>query len=303
MSFDINSFNLAYHPVLGEGVWSRVYDLSDGTVIKLVKAESGGMTTGRDKFFREIEALSSLSSRDDLRTLVPHILAHGEIASDMRAGKDGHALWVRMTKKEGRSIDQETIAAMDEKGREALGGNLGRHIARLHQALAEAAIPPIVWTGGPFDELKEAAVNRPDLLHSIGILEQEYHRIFDSFDAIPCHNDCNLSNILFADGAISGVLDFAECNHNFPEKDISDIVKTCPCLEDQIVQAYERESGRLLDRRRIVFGLAENALYGVVIMAQKGDEAASRSYQRKLAQHMATLGYAPSSQSTINCVP
>jgi len=49
-AFDIRHFNPAAHILLGEeGLWGRVYDLGDGTVLKLACETCSGMGSGREK--------------------------------------------------------------------------------------------------------------------------------------------------------------------------------------------------------------------------------------------------------------
>lgn len=284
----MDGFNPADFPVLGKGVWSRVHDLSDRTVIKLVKEAAAGMNTGRSKFNREIEVLGRLQHHEDLKGLVPEILAHGVISAESLLAVEGYALWVRMTKMPGDKLDIEQINHLPPYLRQKIGKNLGQFIGRLHKALANADIPPLITEGAPFDELRSAFAQNDFYLKCVDIIEAEYNDILSSMNAMPCHNDCNPSNLLLDGMNISAVLDFAECNHNFFEKDLSDILKKCPSLQDPLIAAYEEETGRKVSGRLITFGLAEVTLYDIALIS---DERENRIYQEKFFTLMERLGY------------
>ena len=68
MSTDLNFQSSAVRPasMIGEGVFGRVYDLRDGTVLKVARDKSAGIGSGRVKINKEFEALTRLQGSADL---------------------------------------------------------------------------------------------------------------------------------------------------------------------------------------------------------------------------------------------
>jgi hypothetical protein len=108
--------------------------------------------------------------------------------------------------------------------------------------------------------------------------------------AMPSHGDFNTSNLMFTpDRQVCGILDFAECGTDFPEKDISDVVNDLPWLLKSVICGYEEESSFRIDLSRLTLGLAENALYGAVIGTRSGDVAETAQNRALLITHLQRL--------------
>ncbi len=283
-SFAIQSFSPRIARLLGEGIWGRVYDLGDGTVLKLARENCGGVGSGRKKIEKEYAALTMFADVQPIRDLLPRALEKGDVPLDSPLAKDGFALWLRMTKKEGAPLYVYMIEELSSSDKRILGENIGRTLARLHAAMATVPYLQLTDSSGPFDEIKKIIPARGFYQDAIAFLEQEYARIPTDIIKRPAHNDFNTSNLLFSGLEVCGILDFAECGANFPEKDIGDILKECPSLEEPMIAGYEAESGFTIDRRRLLLGLAENALYGVVISERLGDPGDAGECRSQLKQ-------------------
>lgn len=287
--FHIESFDPARYPLLGEGVWGRVYDLGDGTVLKIAREKSAGIGSGREKIEREYAALGALAGAQDVRGLIPRALGKGDVPANASLAAQGFSLWLRMEKISGKPLTADDIECASEDDRQRVGESCGRTLARLHKAMQGVAIPRN--DAGNYNDLKADMAGNAFYLACIAALEQETARIPAAILCRPAHNDYNISNILFQNNEVCGILDFAEWGAGFPEKDISDVIREIPCIEDHMIRAYERESGFKVDSRKISVGLAENALYGAAIEERRNNPIETAKSLDVLIRELAKLGY------------
>jgi hypothetical protein len=276
--------------VIGEGVFGRVYDLGDGTVLKLGRDKCAGIGSGREKIDNEFETLTKLQAATDLVGLIAQPLGKGEIPSTTELAREGFELWLRTSKLPGRLLYAHVINGLSSTEQQAVGASVGRTLARLHAAMSRV-LPSGISAGIPYQEIEQEVGNSQFYRNVIAALRVERERIPESIRARPAHNDCNLSNLLFTGHEVTGVLDFAECGNEFPEKDLSDVVSNAPVLAESLIGAYENAAGFAVNPRRLTLGLAENALYGSVIDARRGDREASEKSRLLLVRYLAELGH------------
>jgi Phosphotransferase enzyme family len=286
--FSIAGFDLARRALLGEGIFGRVYDLNDGTVLKLVREKCSGIGSGREKIENEFETLTKLQAADDLRGLIALPLGTGDIPAANPLAGEGFALWLRTTKMPGKQLYSHIINTLPPSEQQAIGTAAGRALARLHAALA-MVFPAQLSAGIPYSEISREVSGSRFYLDAIAALTAERTRIPEPVRARPAHNDYNLSNLLFTGFAVTGILDFAERGNEFPEKDLSDVIKNAPVLAGPLVRGYEEDSGFKTDPRRILLGLAENALYGAVISERGGDSKGAAEEQAELRRYLERL--------------
>ena len=286
--FSIDAFDPKESQLLGEGLWGRVYDLGDGTVLKLAREACAGIGNGREKIQREYEALTLLVRPEGLEGLIPRTLGRGDLPPGLLPG---FAVWLRTTRIEGDPLSSSAIESATLQDQHELGASIGETLARLHRALKELESGRLgIRDGRVYAELREAVGCDPLYLESLAILEAERSRIPPDRVQI-CHNDYNISNLLFAGQKVCGLLDFAETGLGYPEKDISDTLSEIPCLEEPLIRSYQLESGMKLDPNRIVLGVAENALYSAVISERLGDLPGVKCGRELLARQLEKLGF------------
>ena len=284
---DLSDINPDHLVLLGEGVWGRVYDCQDGTVLKTARTQCAGLGDGREKIENEFRVLSRLNSIDFFKGLVPEPFGHGEYSartnentaepaeiksiSDLFTG--GFNLWLRISKMDGDRLHLQDVMALGEKDRQILGQNIGKILGNMHIAALDAELAPVETetASDKFRILKDAADQDEELLEVIGILEREISKIPDEIKYRPAHNDFNITNLLFKDLEVCAILDFAETSRNFPEKDLSDIINELPQLKDCIIRGYQDCTSFDVDQRRLSVGLIENGLYGALIAARNSD--------------------------------
>lgn len=292
-SFILN-FQPQQHTLLGEGVWGRVYDLGDGSVLKIARETCSGVGSGQEKITREYEALRALAGLPELKDLLSTAMGTGEIPQHSDLRKDGFTVWLRTKKLHGQRLCISQIEELSEKDRNLVGASIGKTLAVLHRAMA--SLPKASLSMGeaktqpdPYGDIKKAIAHDPICMACAKTLEEEWFKIPEDIRSRPAHNDYNTSNLLFEEYQVCAVLDFAEWGINFPEKDISDILKECPSLADPMVTAYEQELGWKTDPRRIALGIAENMLYGIAIYEGSGDMESAQRARGDLVRQLAGL--------------
>jgi aminoglycoside phosphotransferase (APT) family kinase protein len=254
--------------LLGEGVWGRVYDLGDGTVLKIAREACAGIGSGGAKIENECIALQLLAAAGALAGLIPVVRGRGDIPPASPLAGEGFTVWLRMTKMPGRSISPEHVGALSRSRQSRIARDIGVALARVQAALRDA--PAVVRTSvapasaaAVYAGVTAAAeqLGDPFYLNAIASLTRARSQVAPAVLAHATHGDFNTSNVLVGDdGGICGILDFAEWGADFPEKDFAHILQELPAIADHVVASYERASGFVTDPARLALASAENAL-------------------------------------------
>jgi hypothetical protein len=293
--FDIANFTPTR--LLGEGVWGRVYDLGDGTVLKVAREACAGIGSGGAKIENECIALELLAAADALVGLIPVVRGRGDIPPASPLAAEGFTVWLRMTKMPGRSISPEHVGGLSRSRQSRIARDIGVTLARVQAALREAlavertSFAP-AGAAAAYAEITGAAeqLGDPFYLNVIATLTRARSQLQPAVLAHAVHGDFNTSNILVGDdGGICGILDFAEWGADFPEKDFAHILQELPAIADQVVASYERASGFITDPARLALALAENALFGAVIGERQRDAESVQSCRRDLSAALEKL--------------
>src|SRR5262245_64798335 len=123
--------------LLGEGVWGRVYDLDDGTVLKIAREACAGIGSGGAKIENECIALQLLAATGALAGLIPVVRGRGEIPPTSPLAAEGFAIWLRMTKMPGRSISLEYVSGLSRSQQSRIAGDIGVTVARVQAAVRD----------------------------------------------------------------------------------------------------------------------------------------------------------------------
>lgn len=221
---------------------------------------------------------------------MPEALAKGDIPKTSSLAQDGYALWLHSTKKDGKTFKAAEIASLALPEQKQVGHSIGHALVQLHNAMSGITELHASHTQ-PYADIKNVLPDGSLYSAYINLLEQERSRIPPDPLSRPVHKDFNISNLLFSGLEVCAILDFAEQSTHFPEKDICDITKECPSLQDFIISAYEDKTDHSIAPHRITLGLAENALYSAVINARRGASESEKAAQKTLVQHLSKLGY------------
>jgi len=242
---------------IGQGLWGIVYDLGDGSVLKLVR-KRGGLGTPTTLIRREVAALKALGSTQCCGFDIPELLGHGDIdlpANPFVAPLEG---WLRLSKLEGRRLGDVIPPTPD--GRQRLGETLGAALADFHddtKAISDATdLPqkdPILRAIG---ELREA-LPKPDDKALCDSLKERWTALSSS--PVFLHGDVNLSNVLVTDDGKFGLLDFAECGMGAPHAEFRHFEER-PEIRDAIFMGYQAASGEPIDLDVYYLAATVNAL-------------------------------------------
>jgi len=272
--FNIEAFNPSEFSVLGSGLWGDVIDLGDGSVLKLARQSCAGIGDGRVKIAREYEILREIESAGrSEELLVPKALGWGDIPANTKAASSGCSLWLRITRIPGSPYKVAQLARLENTELDRIGAEIGLALARLHIGFRQIIkLPP----ESIFESVYHAAVNDEEVLVLIEKVEKALSRTSSQILLAPIHGDFNISNLLFEQGRLTGIVDFAEARSLFPEKDVSDLLKEVPALRPSLVAAYQEGSGTVLFPERITLGLAVNGVFGYLISKRLGEEGGAQ---------------------------
>lgn len=266
ISADIPDLPEGPWPLLGEGVWGAVYDLGDGTVLKLVR-RNGGLGTGESKHYREVTALGLLPQVEGVR--LPRLFAAGRFSNPYGFSGPPLAGWLRIEKLDGRPVDEGGIYALRGEERERLGEEIGAALAHFHRA-GEAHVKDVAKLGSPaLRSISEAMtrINDPALRARLDRLKEMIAA--ENAPHVFLHGDVNFSNILAARGQRPALIDFAEAGAGFAEEDFRHFANPGP-LRDAIFRSYAAVSGSAVDELRFLMGIAVNAAISLALGSNAG---------------------------------
>lgn len=243
---------------LGQGVWGVVYDLGDGTVLKLVR-KRGGLGTPAALLFREAEALKALGGRHIGGFDVPVLLDQGELrlpSNPLFAPMEG---FLRMSKLKGVPLAHNMPYQPDK--RQQLAERLGATLADFHADASNqidhtnpAFTDPLIRTATQLKNALRAPEDRR--------LAEE---IIDIWQARPrnqpcfLHGDLNLFNVLMAPDGSFGLCDFAEAGIGVAHSEFRHFEER-PELRDVIFLGYQAASGTPVDLDAYYIAATVNAL-------------------------------------------
>ncbi len=260
--FKIELFNPDEYPVLGKGAWGKVYDLQDGTVLKIGVISRDGTGDGAAKILRERDVMIKLMKDECISSLVPEYIDSGPVLSNQFLASSGYSLWLRSTKINGLCLKSDMFQNLPDVHRYA--PDIGRALGVLHQALAG-----IYQTLGPRDDpyadVVPVIVDDGKYMEWWQELQRRRQEISEEIMSSPAHNDFNITNLIFDGYSVCGIVDFAECGTSYPEKDLSDIIRDFPDFTDAMMESYRDASGFKPDMSRIQLGVAENAFFAAIM--------------------------------------
>ena len=251
-TFKPEELNLELLPKLGRGVWGTVFDLGDGTVLKLGK-RSGGIGDGHEKLRHEAMVLDRLAqATPPTGPLLPVVVEWGLLNQAIRFEGEPHTIWMRQTKLAGRPAAIDQVLGMNGTERRALAASVAESLAGLYGAFERAGVDAdLRSSGGVADfqlgDIRLKAMDRQRL--------EKFRKIAASLDPAddhPIHGDFNISNILLDNGGrVVGVVDFAETRLGRLEEDICSITSEIPALCQDYVEWVEAASGRRVNRQAL----------------------------------------------------
>jgi hypothetical protein len=280
------------YPILGHGLWGPTLDLGDGTLLKLVRP-AAGIGDGRDINANEARVLSLLDGRPLDGLAVPRLLGNGEFSPGGRPAAAGYAAWLRLTRVDGRPIDEDWLAARSGADCHRFAASFGRAAA----ALQREASALLRRKHATLDDRLAALITSLPSISSTTADRQLGARLLDAVGAMPelrrggfVHGDLHLRNVLVDDdGRVCGVIDFGEAGRGFPEIDLA-YLHWLPEIEPAVLQAYQEAAGPV-DGRAYRLAGAIYALTAAVISERHGDVEEAAAERRRLAACLQEMGW------------
>ncbi len=267
--------------LLGSGVWGDVYDLGDGTVVKAVRAEGGGIGNPAAKLVHESRVLRQLGILPEARGLIPGFL--GEGSADARSGlaRRGYAFWLRIEKMKGAPVSVSDLRTMTPSQKGGLIDGYAEALAKVHLLMDRSGIVASLKPDGLLTDssLDGFPLTFPDR-ERLGRMRQIFASLPAGSDRA-IHGDFNISNLLVNDqGRVSGVLDFAEACRGCAEDDIAGLTAEIPEMTELFAAAYEAAAGVKLDKKRLEIARALRDLCSVLICEYKIGQPAEAQQNR-----------------------
>jgi aminoglycoside phosphotransferase (APT) family kinase protein len=254
-------------PLIGEGLWSSVHDLGDGTVLKLIRRQTTGLGSGVALHRREALALTLLGGFETAHLRLPALVAEGAFESGAHAG------WLRMTQLGGAEPDEGRLVYAPPETRDAFGERLGAALADFHEEATPRATAAASKLGDSIARgltLSRDRFSQPADHHAADAVLAAWAAECAKGPLVFTHGDVNLSNLLDAGrNAPLGFVDFAESGWSLAEADFRHLDAFGP-LSDAVMRGYAARTGRAVDRRRAALAAAANALCTVAIEGASG---------------------------------
>ncbi len=278
---DPATVDLDSYPVIGAGIWGSVFDLRNETVVKLARRTCAGIGDGLDKMRREYMVLQALPDRSTCGSIAfPRALGFGA------ARPGAYPLWLHTSKLPGRVWKVAEIRNLPDDTASALATKIGEAASTTQEALAKAQLEHQLPTLEGYMASIQSSLTGND--HAIAYLS----RLLSISHALPTaercviHGDFNISNLLCDGKRVTGVIDFAETRIGYPEDDVAAIIGELPSLRSALIESFEAASGRKIDKSRLDFASAMQALFTLIICDRLDEHAEGEAARSRLESYL-----------------
>lgn len=271
--------------LLGAGVWGRVLDAGDGTVIKLI-AQGGGLGEALELWHNERAALDCLE-RHTLPVAVPRVVDAGTLDE----AATGYRAFLRLTRLPGQALDDDGLLAHATRPDGRFAAQLGEALAALHGLSSGEGFAA---TRADVDaaHLRTIAPEVAGIAgaEAIAAIAEDLRRLDEAGSTVANHGDINATNLLVdGDGNLAGLIDWAEARRDRREGEFCHFV-LMPRALGPVRLAYEAAAGLRLDDRLLDLAGLHNALIGIVICRRIGELEEAEWNAGQARRLMARLG-------------
>ena len=284
--------------LVAEGLWSSIYRLGDGSLLKLVRRTGGGLGSGEAIFRREAIAYEALTGTEGTHFSLPRLLGHG----DLEGGGSLHAGWLRMSAFEGAPLQADRLVFAPAQTRDAIGERVGAAIAEFHETASRIATEAGLKLGDTVGRSIGLAAHRmgqPDERLMAERLADVWAAEIETGPLVFVHGDLNLSNILGepethrrqAQAASLGLVDLAESGWSLPEADFRHLENFGP-MGEAVLRGYEARADRDVSMKRSRMAIAANALCTLAIEGHSGHPREGMRRRAALVHAMEAAGIA-----------
>lgn len=256
----------------GEGLWGSVFDLGDGTMLKVVRRH-GGLGSGEALHHREVTALDFLGGLASDYVCVPQLVASGAFTNSYIGSAPPLAGWLRLARLEGRRLTTDAVLTMTARDRDLLGERIGAAIADFNgeaSARATAAQSKLADTITRSLTLARSQLASAELHRAADAIAQGWEALRELGPLTFVHGDLNPGNIIDAGPrAPLGFVDFAESGWSLAEAEFRHFEPLGP-LRDAVFRGVTARRGQAPDMRAYYLASAADALMTVAIQGNAG---------------------------------
>ncbi|HEY4343101.1 MAG TPA: phosphotransferase [Parvibaculum sp.] len=256
----------------GEGLWGSVFDLGDGTMLKVVRRH-GGLGSGEALHHREMAALGFLGGLQTDYVCVPRLVAGGVFTNSYIGSAPPLAGWLRLARVEGKRLTTDAVLTMSPRERDLLGERIGAAIADFNAEAtkrARAADVQLADTIARSLRLARAQLASAELHRAADAIAQAWEKLAAVGPLVFVHGDLNPGNVIDAGPrAPLGFVDFAESGWSLAEAEFRHFEPLGP-LRDSIFRGVAARRGQGPDMRAYYLASSADALMTVALQGNAG---------------------------------
>ncbi|MCE9648245.1 MAG: aminoglycoside phosphotransferase family protein [Parvibaculum sp.] len=256
----------------GEGLWGCVFDLGDGTMLKVVRRH-GGLGSGEALHHRESETLGFLGGFATGYVRVPALAAGGIFTNSYIGSAPPLAGWLRLAALEGKRLTTDKVLTMSASERDLLGERIGAAIVDFNaeaSTRAAAAGTRLADTITRSLTLARAQLATAELHRAADAIAQAWETLRAAGPLVFVHGDLNPGNLIDAGPrAPLGFVDFAESGWSLAEAEFRHLEPLGP-FRDSIFRGVTARRGQAPNMRAYYLAAAADALMTVAIQGNAG---------------------------------
>lgn len=256
----------------GEGLWGQVYDLSDGSMLKLVRRH-GGLGGGEALHHREFHALSALSGLRSTYMRVPHLLGGGVFNNPYIGSAPPMAGWLRIEALPGTRLSADRALTMPAQTRQILGERIGAAIADFNVQASKRAQEAQLQLADTITRsltLARAQLASPELHRAADLISSAWEAARTKGRQVFVHGDINLGNLIDqGESEPLGFVDFAESGWSLAASEFRHF-EPLGALRDAGFRGYAAREGAPPDLDHYYLASSANALMSIAISGNAG---------------------------------
>ena len=262
----------AHWRIVGEGLWGGVYDLGDGTGLKITRRR-GGLGNGEALHHREAQALALLDGLTTDYVRVPRLLGAAPFTNSYIGSAPPLAGWLRLEMLAGQRLSTDAALTMPARARDLLGERLGAAIADFNMqasARAQDASCKLADTITRSLALARNQLGSADMHRAADAIGEAWAHKCAAGPLVFVHGDLNPGNII-DDGADRplGLVDFAESGWSLAETEFRHF-EPLGAMRDSAFRGFTARRGQAPDMRAYYLASAADALMTVAIQGNAG---------------------------------
>ena len=256
----------------GEGLWGGVYDLGDGSALKITRRH-GGLGNGEALHHREGQALKLLDGLTTNYVRVPQLFGAAPFTNSYLGSAPPLAGWLRLEMLSGQRLSTDAALTMPARARDLLAERLGAAIADFNvqaSARAQAAASKLADTITRSLALARAQLGSAEMHRAADAIADAWQHKCEAGPLVFVHGDLNPGNII-DDGADRplGLVDFAESGWSLAETEFRHF-EPLGAMRDSAFRGFTARRGQAPDMMAYYLASAADALMTIAIRGNAG---------------------------------